>query len=69
MQDVCADVFLWSKTRILVIRSKIAIYQSKVAQLTAFAGRYFIFKYCVSSLWLLLFSVVVFRVIFVLFIF
>ena len=40
-----------------------------MAQLAALAGRYFIFNYCVSSLWLLFFFVIVFRVIFVLFIF
>ena len=40
-----------------------------MAQLTALAGRYFTFKYRVSYLWLLLFFVIVFRVIFVLFIF
>ena len=52
------------------IRSKIASYQSKVAQLTALAlAAIIIFKYRVSSLWLLLFFVIVFRVFFVLLIF
>ena len=50
----------------LIIKIKIARCQSKVA-LTALAGRCFIFKYCVSSLWPLLFFVIVFHVIFVLY--
>ena len=50
----------------LIIKIKIARCQSKVA-LTALAECYFIFKYCVSSLWPLLFFVIGFRDIFVLY--
>ena len=55
-----------AKTRMLLIKIKIARCQSEVA-LTTLAGRYFIFifMYCVSSLWPLLVFVIVFRVIFV----
>ena len=54
------------KTRMLIIKIKIARCQSEVA-LTALAGRYFIFifMYFVSSLLPLLVFVIVFRVIFV----
>ena len=57
-----------AKTRMLLIKIKIARCQSEVA-LTALGGRYFISicMYCVCSLWPLLVFVIVFRVIFVLY--
>ena len=53
----------------LIIKIKDCKVPVKGGVISSFGCRYFIFKYCVSSLWLLLFFVIVFRVIFVLFIF
>ena len=55
------------KTRMLIIKIKDCKVPVKGGKLAALAGRYFIFKYCVSSWWLLLFFVIVSRAIFVLY--
>ena len=55
------------KTRMLIIKIKDCKVPVKGGKLTALAGRYFIFQYCVSSWWLLLFFVIVSRAIFVLY--
>ena len=49
----------------LIIKIKACKVPVEGGKLTALAGRYFIFKYCVSSWWLLLFFVMVSRAIFV----
>ena len=51
----------------LIIKIKDCKVPVKGGKFSALAGRYFIFKYCVNSWWLLLFFVIVSRAIFVLY--